>query len=240
MYMRGHCSAPLGGAPLRLLQRSPNHTNEGLQMDTPTKLRKIHALFGLTRLPDGTVTPLLNLSLKGLTENVQVYSSPPIDMMTYQAGIAAYEAALPAALDGGKTAIAQKNKLREEATRMYVLLAHYVEAHCNNDMATFLLSGFQPAPTTKAQPQPLAMPTIAYVVQGPNSGELKVKIGSVEKALHYDLRYGSVPSAGETPAAWIQQLIASTKPMIITELKPGTIYTFQVRAFGRLGYTDWC
>ena len=27
---------------------------------------------------------------------------------------------------------------------MYEELAHYVESNCNDDMATFLLSGFQP------------------------------------------------------------------------------------------------
>ena len=50
---------------------------------------------------------------------------------------------------------------------MYVELAHYVEANCNGDMATFLLSGFQPAATTKTPPQPLDQPSIVSVVHGP-------------------------------------------------------------------------
>jgi len=63
-----------------------------------------------------------------------------------------YLAAVPVALDGSRTAIAHKNKLRNAAIRMYGELAHYVEANCNDDMATFLLSGFQPAATTKGGP----------------------------------------------------------------------------------------
>ena len=46
-------------------------------------------------------------------------------------------------------AVAQKNKLLRAVVKMYVELAPYVESSCNEEMATFLLSGFQPASTTK-------------------------------------------------------------------------------------------
>ena len=118
-------------------------------MSTPTKLRRIRALIGLTKLPDERVTSVLNDSLKGLTTNATLFSKPPIDFTTYQAAIDAYKDAQPAANDGSRTAISQKNKLRDVAIRMYVHLAHHVEAACNDDMTTFLLSGFQPVTTTK-------------------------------------------------------------------------------------------
>ena len=36
-----------------------------------------------------------------------------------------------------------------------------------------------------------------------------------------------------------KEFITSTKPMIIEDLTSGTIFTFQVRALGRLGFTNW-
>src|SRR5438067_930586 len=117
-------------------------------------------------MPDENIKPLLHGSLKGLSQDAAIFPKPPVELAAYQTAIDAYESAIPAALDGSKTAIAQKNRLRDAAIRMYVQLAHYVEANCNDDMATFLLSGFQAASTTKTPPQPLAQPTIVSVVQG--------------------------------------------------------------------------
>jgi len=203
-----------------------------------TNPKKVRALVGLRKLPEGTIKDLLAGSLKGLTENAKVFSKPPIELAAYQAAIDAYDAAIPAALDGSKTAVANKNKLLETAIGMYVELAHYVEANCNDDLATFLLSGFQPASSTKTPPQPLDQPSI-MVEPGPVTGQMKAKIGSVRKALSYQLHYAPVPSGGGPPASWTEQLITSTKPTIIEGLTPGTIYTFQVRALGRLGFTNW-
>ena len=203
------------------------------------KVKKIHALFGLTKISDAELVSLLNGSFEGLSKNAGIYSKPPIDVEAYQAGIRAYEGAIPAALDGSRTAIAQKNKLRDVVERMYVELAHYVEANCNNDMATFLLSGFQPATTTKASAQPLDQPTIVSVGEGPGTGRVKVKIGSVPKAIGYKLRYAAVPNGGGMPASWTEKTVTTVKAIIIEDLTPGTTYTFQVCALGRLGFTDW-
>ena len=203
-----------------------------------TNPKKIRALVGLRKLPEGTLKDLLAGSLKGLTENATVFPKPPIALADYQAAIDAYEAFIPAALDGSKTAVAHKNKLLHAAMRMYVEIAHYVEANCNDDPATFLLSGFQAASSTKTPPQPLDLPTVA-VEPGAVTGEMKIKIGSVPKALIYQLQYAPVPSGGGPPASWTDELITSTKPTIIKGLTPGTIYTFQVRALGRLGFTNW-
>ena len=123
---------------------------------TPTaqpKPKKIKAVVGLDKMADGNVTAVLDGSLKGLTDHATIFPKPPVDLATYEAAINAYKVAIPAALDGSRTAVAQKNKLRHAAVKIYAEMAHYVEANCNDDMATFLLFGFQPANTTKAPPQ---------------------------------------------------------------------------------------
>ena len=57
-------------------------------------------------------------SSKGLTENAMIFPKPPIALADHQAATDAYEASIPAALDGSKTAVASKNKLLRAAMRM--------------------------------------------------------------------------------------------------------------------------
>ena len=196
-------------------------------------------MFGLKNMPDDKVVNLLNNSLKGLTANATVFSKLPIDLPTYQAAIDAYVAARPAADDGSRTAISHKNKLRDAAIKMYVELAHYVESNCNDDMTTFLLSGFQPATSTKAAPQPLTVPSITSAIPGPKTGEMKIKTNSDPKTIAQEVHYGAVPAGGGTPATWLSEPIPSKRGVVITGLTPGTTYVFQVRALGRLGYTNF-
>src|SRR5262245_23616856 len=137
-------------------------------MSETTKGKRIRALIGLTKMTDSAVKSLFDAALNGLRDNATAFPKPPVELPVTQAAIEAYNAAIPAALDGSKTAIAQKTKLRDAAIRIYAQLAHYVEANCNDNMATFLASGFQPVKTTKTGPQPLAQPAVSTVVQGPN------------------------------------------------------------------------
>src|SRR6476469_5409229 len=102
-------------------------------------------------------------------------------------------------------------------------------------MATFLLSGFQSASTVKTPPQALPQPAISAVKQGALTGQLKVKPATLKKALNYILRYTPVPAGGGTPTTWTEQTLTSSKSVVISGLTPGTIYTFQIRALGRLG-----
>ena len=59
---------------------------------------------------------------------------------------------------------------------MYVLLGHYVEATCNDDLATFNTSGFTAASNTRTAPQPLAQAKFSSIDRGPNSGQAVVYI----------------------------------------------------------------
>jgi Fibronectin type III domain len=122
---------------------------------------------------------------------------------------------------------------------MYRLLGHYVELASKNDMNTFVSSGFQAASTgQKTPPQPVTVPLISSVDQG-NTGQLLLTIRPVLHARHYEVRYAPVPAAGAA-VNWTTILAATTKPpTAVNNLTPGTSYTFQVRAFGKLGYSDW-
>jgi hypothetical protein len=66
-----------------------------------------------------------------------------------------------------------------------------------------------------------------------------VTIKNVPKARHYELESGTVP-AGGGPISWTTMLVATTKPpTVFNSLTPGGTYTFRVRAYGKLGYSDW-
>ena len=137
---------------------------------------------------------------------------------------------------------------------MLRLLAHYVEMACNGDMTVFLSSGFEAAVRTPKPPQPVATPAVDKVVQGP-TGHLDVYLKGVANATHYDLAdavistgataapaVGAGPAgvAAGTPVNWTSQLVSGTKqPVPFPNLQPGTVYAFKVRAYGKLGYSDW-
>jgi len=61
---------------------------------------------------------------------------------------------------------------------------------------------------------------------------------AITKALSFDMRYG-VEVNGAPPATWTTVTIPGSKKWTITNLTPGANYAFQIRALGRLGYTDW-
>jgi hypothetical protein len=172
--------------------------------------------------------------------NNPAYPNPSVDMPGFKAVIDAYTAAAAAAQhDGGRNAIIERDKRRRDALLMYRLLGRYVEVTCKNDLKTFASSGFTAASTGQRTPaQPVAVPLIISVDQG-KTGQLLVTFRPVAHARHYEVRYAGVPAAGAA-VNWMMIVAPSTKPpATFNNLTPGTTYSFQVRAFGKLGFSDW-
>jgi hypothetical protein len=122
--------------------------------------------------------------------------------------------------------------------KQLTLLGHYVEAAANDDLATFNTSGFVAAPT-RIPPQPLPPASIEWIDRGPTTGEIVVKVKSLPKAVSYDLQYALVANAGTPPTSWTLLSLPGSKKVTISNLTPAGKYAFQVRALGRLGYTNW-
>ena len=203
------------------------------------KLEIIKPALGVTQMSDGDLLARLNAVHDSMLNNPN-YPSPPIDMPGFKSAIDALTAAAAAAAnEGGKSTIVERDKRRKDAIIMFRLLGHYVEGACKNDMKTFVCSGFAVDPgKVKIPPGPVSAPLIASVDQGLH-GQLVVTIKKVANARHYEIRYAAVPAAGATEN-WTIQTVASTKPpAFINNLTPGTNYEFQVRAFGKLGFSDW-
>lgn len=204
-----------------------------------TKLDIIKPFLAVNDMTDGDVLGRLNAVHDGMLNN-PAYPNPPVDMAGFKTAIDAYTAAAAAALhDGGKFAVEERNKRRADAILFYRLLGHYVEIACKKDMNAFVSSGFLPASAAqRTPPQPTSTPLIAFIDQG-RTGQLLVTIKPVPKARSYELRYAPVPAVG-TVVNWTTIVVTSTKPPAsIDNLTPGTNYTFQVRALGKLGFSDW-
>ena len=179
----------------------------------------------------------LGLSVTSKMPNDPRFARPPVDLAELQKDLEKFSKAIVESLDGSKKVIAEKTKLRQEIIKWLRLLGHYVEAISNDDAAVMVSSGFQPATVTRSTPQPLPTPAIRYIDHGV-SGQSLVMIDGVAKARSYEIRYAEL--SGGTAGSWSIQATTTVRSVTpINGLTPGTTYTFQVRALGRLGFTDW-
>ena len=196
------------------------------------------ASLGFTKLVGPHLLSRLDAVVKGIDGN-SAYPTPPVDIATVKAAGAAYAASIADALDGGKKALFERNKQRENVIHILRQLGRYVEINCKSDMGTFLSSGFECVSTTRTPSQPLTQPAIRSVEHG-NSGQLMVSVTPDPAAYSFEVRYGALAPGGAAPASWLSTGFTSARSAApVDNLTPGTTYVFQVRALGPLGYTDW-
>jgi hypothetical protein len=200
-------------------------------------VKKIKAKLGFHRVPDTEVLKAGNTAYTGLLNN-PAFPNTPVPLATFRQELDSFSALIVDAEDGGKKAISAKDKQRAEVIRLYTLLGHYVEATCNNDPAVFNTSGFTARSTTRKAPQPLAPVKFSSIDRGPNSGQAVVKVESQTDAIAYDMHY-ALQGNGGVPGPWTVMTLTSPKKVTISGLTPAGTYQFQVRALGKLGYTDW-
>ena len=202
------------------------------------KVKKLKALLGFKGTSDtDLIQQLINVE-KGLTGNPN-FPNTPVDLATFKSGIDTFTVLVTAAADGGKKAITAKNKQREVMIKQVTLLGHYVEMASNDDPAIFATSGFVAALAARLPPQPLPSASMDWIDRGPVTGSVVVKVKGLRKAVNYDLHYGVVTAPGALPASWTLLTLPGSKVVTVWNLTPGATYAFQVRALGRLGYTDW-
>jgi hypothetical protein len=199
--------------------------------------KKIKAVLGFHGVSDVDLLKMLNTAHDSMVGNPS-FPNLPVDLAAFKTALDTFAVNLTDAADGGRRAVSAKNKQRIAVIKLYTQLGHHVEAVSDDDMAIFRTSGFTPFVSTRTPAQPLARAAIKWVDRGPNSGQIVVKPEPLPRALHFDLQYGVV-SKGGTPTTWETTMVSSSKPITISDLTPGVTYAFQIRAYGRLGYSDW-
>jgi hypothetical protein len=203
-----------------------------------TKVKKIKALLGYHGVSDTDLLKTLTTVYDSMNGNA-AYANPPVDLAVFKTAIDSFSTLIVDSVDGGKKTISVKNKQREELIKDVTLLGHFVEAKCNDDLATFNSSGFVAASQTRVPPQPLPPATIAWIDRGATSGQTLVKVTAIKTAVSYELRYAVAVSGGALPTNWTTLTLIGPKTTTINNLTPGATYVFQVRALGKLGYTDF-
>ena len=201
---------------------------------TPTEIK---AKLGLHGVSDTETVKALMTAYEGLLNNPK-YPTPPVDLAIYKAGIDQYSALIIDAADGGKKAKSAMNKQRGVVIKMYTQLGHYVEAACNDDLATFNTSGFTQQVKTKTAAAPLTGVRFSSIDRGPNSGDAVVKPEHQPGVKAFDVRY-ALEGPGGALGPWTVVTLTSSKKSTIHGLTPAGTYQFQIRALGKLGYTDW-
>src|SRR5437764_3952676 len=150
---------------------------------------KIKAKLAFHNVSDADAQQRFITVLQGLKNN-PAFTNQPVDMATYEKGVDSFGMLLTDAQDGGKRAISAKDKQRVAVIKMYTLLGHYIETACNDDLATFIASGFtQAAARTKTAPAPLTEAKFSSIDRGPNSGDAVVKLENQTGAVAFDVRY---------------------------------------------------
>jgi hypothetical protein len=202
------------------------------------KPKIVRPQLGFMRLTNDAFMTRVTTIIKGIDGNPK-FPAPPITAADLTNATDALATSMAGCLDRSRKALADRSQKRSELTLMLRTLGHYVEITSAGDESTLLSSGFDVASTTRNRTlQPLAQPYIVKINQG-TSGQLLVVARSVNKARSYDLRYAVVAAGGVISSYTTLMVPTVKKTQVFNGLLPGTIYAFQIRAFGRLGHTDW-
>jgi hypothetical protein len=194
-------------------------------------------MLGFSRYSPGRLRDFALGTYQGMEKNEALFANPPVPLDKLLAQIERVSACISAAMDGGKTAFAERNKQLEELRKMLVQNDHYVENQAP-DRATFLLSGYQLDSQIRTQTTPLSN-AIRNLDWGENSGSFRFRFIAVKAADSYELRWAPRLPDG-TPGQWKTKPFAKTKAYItIAGFTPGTTYIFQVRALIHIEFTDW-
>src|SRR5437667_10669581 len=125
-------------------------------MSTP-KQKKIRVVKGYGRYADQPLMTAASAAVDGLEGNNDV-PNPPVPAADLKAAVITL-GQLIGANDGGKKAIAAKNKQHQTVVKLMEQDAHYVERAANDDPAIITKDGVQML-TAKTPPQALDEPNI--------------------------------------------------------------------------------
>jgi hypothetical protein len=199
---------------------------------------RIKAFLGFMKLAPLALLQRARKIYAGMKGN-PAFPKPTVPMEELAAQIETYSSLIVEASDGSRKAIAQRDAQGAVLIDMLRLLAAYVEFICGDDRETFLSSGCEPAPNTRAKKPPLSE-SIRNIRYGKNSGELDFRFVAVPGADSYEVQWARRSDDGTALDDWKTQPFGKTKGYItIGGLTPGTFYLFRVRALIGKVFTDW-
>ena len=187
--------------------------------------------LGFAQLRDDELDVFTERILAAMTGN-PAFLTPSPSLAEVRSALAVFTEQMAAA-QGGMAATAAKNGAREALVALLRPLAAYVDVTAKNDLPVLLSSGFEAVSRNRAQ-SPLPQPSIRAITNG-ESTKLTLRVTPLSNAHAYE--YQSRTGSG----AW-GPTVASTqaRKIVVPDLVPGTMYTFQVRGVGgSTGYSPW-
>ena len=161
------------------------------------------------------------------------FPDPPVTVADLKDMQTAFRQAMLAAADGGRSATAAKNKARQTLLDALRQNAGYAQIKAGQDLPTLLTSGFETMSKNQL-PSQLPIPSIIAVINE-RSMELLLRVTSVRNARSYQVRMKNGDDTWRPTVDFSQ-----ARRIVMKDLTPGTVYTFQVRAVGgSTGYSDW-
>ena len=199
--------------------------------------KSLRARVGFSRFPDGEILFRGRHIYDCMLEN-KAFPKPPVRLEVFKKQLDDLATAIGMAVHRDRRAIARRTAACVKVLLTMRRLGHYVETTCPDDVSTFVSSGFEHLPTAYPPPSALPAPTVDSIEQG-KKGQLLVRITPIGRAArNYELRYARMD--GDDIGEWKTHHFTNARIRIpVTGLTPGVTYAFQVRAFGRLGHTDW-
>jgi hypothetical protein len=203
--------------------------------DAPTERinMAIHVSLGFAQLKDPDLVTFAAGVVTGLTGNAN-FTTPPVSATTIGTQKTAFETALAAAENGGKTLTTAKNTARDTLVNSLRQDAVYVEQQAGGVEAKITSSGFQVASRVHSPMATMPKATILQIINE-TSGQLLVRIQAIANAHSYEAQT-QVGAGAWTPAG----ISSQARRFVIPNLTPGTTYNVRVRAVGAgQSYGDW-
>jgi hypothetical protein len=215
-------------------ERKTNRKERTMSTSTP----KLNIRRGFRRAKLDDLQSRAHTVFTNMGANVNVFTMPPIPLPMLKQDSGNLAASNAAANEGGPKEIAQREKDRLTLEHDLDLLGSYALKVADGDLAVLTSSGFIPLPPrVRSEPQPLPTPGAPEIEQGV-TGQFNVSVPPIKGAHAYEVHWA--PVINGLPGTWTTATLAiARKPLTVTGLTPGTTYAFQVRAFGKAGWTDW-
>lgn len=164
------------------------------------------------------------------------FQAPTPELPVIDTAIKAYSAALVAAQQKDKDAVATKIQARNNLTALLIQLANSVMTTANGDRTMLVSSGFDLA--KQGETTPIVKPSSITLWDGPNAGELVVKVPRVKGSTGYGPQYTPDPLTADSK--WTAFMTSSSK-YTFTNLEPAKKYWCRVAVVGpynQLVYSD--
>jgi hypothetical protein len=186
--------------------------------------KSIRVALSFATFSDNDLNSLAILLIACLKTN-PLFPNLPVTIAAFTALQVAFQAAITAAAQGGKTSTAAKNEARDALISATRQLAGYVQSQTPLlTESQVLSSGFDIANANRT-PSPLTQPM--FTLDNSNTTQLGVALEAVSNAKAYQVQFSTGTGAWQEGGIY-----PNTKGIVIASLTPGTIYNVRIRAVG--------